>query len=47
MDLPSILKDKTFKMSDMLVPWMYEIKSVTGEKHLHYFECLEAIKLEL
>ncbi len=34
-------------MSEMIVPWGYEIKTLTGEQYLHYFQCLEAIKLEL
>ena len=34
-------------MSEMVVPWLYEIESISGEQFLHYFQCLEAIKLEL
>ncbi len=29
--MSSILKDKTFKMSEMVVSWKYEIETVTGE----------------
>ena len=31
----------------MLVPWKYEVKTVTGNQFLEYFQCLEAIKLEI
>ena len=34
-------------MSEMIVSWKYEIKTVTGEQFLEYFQCLEAIKLEI
>ena len=34
-------------MNDMLVPWKYEITTATGEHYLNYFQCIEAIKLEL
>ena len=34
-------------MSDMVVSWKYEIKTVTGEQYFEYFQCLEAIKLEI
>ena len=43
----AIFKDKTFKMSDMVVFWKYEIKTITGEQYFEYFQCLEAIKLEI
>ena len=43
----AIFKDKTFKMSDMVVSWKYEIKTVTGEQYCACFQCLEAIKLEI
>jgi hypothetical protein len=33
-------------MNEMLVPWMYEVKTVSGEQYLDYFNCIEAIKLE-
>ena len=34
-------------MSEMIVPWKYEVKTVGCEKFLEYFQCLEAIKLEI
>ncbi len=34
-------------MSEMVIPWLYEIENVSGEQFFHYFQCLEAIKLEL
>ncbi len=34
-------------MSDMVVSWKYEIMTVTGEQYFAYFQCLEAIKLEI
>ena len=43
----TIFKDRTFKMSEMVVSWKYEIKTITGEQYFAYFQCLEAIKLEI
>ena len=42
-----MLEDRTFKMSNMLVSWKYEIKTLTGQQYFEYFQCLEAIKLEI
>lgn len=46
-DLPKILKQKTFKLSEMVVSWRYIIISDTGLEKAYLFQCIDAIKLEL
>ena len=41
------LKDKTFKMSEMIVSWKYVIITDIGIEKLYLFECIDSIKLEL
>ena len=46
-DLPRILKEKTFKMSEMIVSWKYVLITDIGEEKFHLFQCIDSIKLEL
>ena len=36
-ELPRILKNKTFKMSEMVVSWKYELIDDVGLKKFHLF----------
>ena len=36
-DLPRILKEKTFKMSEMIVSWKYVLITDIGEEKFHLF----------
>jgi len=37
----------TFKMSEMIVSWKYEIIADNGLKKFIQFQCIDSIKLEL
>ncbi len=45
--MPKILKDKTFKMNEMIVSWKYVILTDIGLEKFLLFQCIDSIKLEL
>ena len=45
--MPKILKNKSFKMSEMIVSWKYVIITDEGLENLFLFQCIDSIKLEL
>ena len=45
--MPRILRDKTFKMSEMIVSWKYVIIADKGIEKFFLFNCIDSIKLEL
>ena len=45
--MSEILKNKSFKMSKMIVSWKYVIITDEGLENLFLFQCIDSIKLEL
>ena len=46
-EIPILLKDAKFKMSEMLVSWKYLINTDFGLEKSILFQCIDCIKLEL
>ena len=46
-DILKILKNRSFKMGEMIVSWKYLIKTDIGLEKFFLFQCIDSIKLEL